>query len=68
LDGNRGYRTAPRDPDGFAADFAAAVNELIADPARAERMGRAGRQRAVEQFSWPAIARETVAVYERLAG
>jgi alpha-maltose-1-phosphate synthase len=57
----------PRDPDGFAADFAAAVNELIADPARAERMGRAGRQRAVEQFSWPAIARETVAVYERLA-
>jgi starch synthase len=58
----------PRDPDGFAADFAAAVNELIADPARAERMGRAGRQRAVDQFSWPAIARDTVAVYERLAG
>jgi alpha-maltose-1-phosphate synthase len=58
----------PRDPEGFAADFAAAVNELIADPDRAERMGRAGRRRAVEQFGWPAIARETVAVYERLAG
>jgi starch synthase len=57
----------PRDPEGFAADFAAAVNELIADPARAERMGQAGRRRAVEQFSWPAIARETAAVYERLA-
>jgi alpha-maltose-1-phosphate synthase len=58
----------PQDPEGFAADFAAAVNELIADPALAERMGEAGRRRAVEQFGWPAIARETVDVYERLAG
>jgi alpha-maltose-1-phosphate synthase len=58
----------PLDPEGFADAFAAAVNELIADPARAERMGRAGRRRAVEQFSWPAIARETVAVYARLRG
>jgi alpha-maltose-1-phosphate synthase len=57
----------PRDPDGFAADFAAAVNALVADPPRAQRMGQAGRRRAVEQFGWPAIARETVAVYERLA-
>jgi starch synthase len=56
----------PLDPDRFAADFAAAVNELLADPARAEEMGRAGRRRAVELFSWPAIARETVAVYEEL--
>ena len=57
----------PRDPERCAADFAAAVNELIAEPERAERMGQAGRRRAVEQFSWPAIAGETAAVYERLA-
>jgi starch synthase len=56
----------PRDPEGFAADFAAAVNELIADPPRARRMGQVGRRRAVERFGWPAIARETVGVYERL--
>jgi starch synthase len=56
----------PRDPERFAADFAAAVNELLADPARAEEMGRAGRRRALEHFSWPAIARETVAVYQEL--
>jgi glycosyltransferase involved in cell wall biosynthesis len=31
-------------------------------------MGRAGRRRVVERFSWPAIARETVAVYEGVAG
>ena len=56
----------PRDPERFALRFAAAVNELLADPARAQEMGRAGRRRAVERFSWPAIARETVAVYEEL--
>ena len=58
----------PADPDRFAADFAAAVNDLLADPEAAREMGRAGRRRVVERFSWPAIARETVAVYERLAG
>ena len=41
------------------------VNALLADPAGAEAMGGAGRRRAVERFSWPAIAAETVAVYER---
>jgi alpha-maltose-1-phosphate synthase len=55
----------PADPDRFAADFAAAVNSLLAEPARAEAMGRAGRERAVNRFGWPAIARETLAVYER---
>jgi alpha-maltose-1-phosphate synthase len=59
----------PADPERFAADFAAAVNALLADPARAEAMGLEGRRRAVERFSWPAIARETVRVYESaLAG
>ena len=36
------------------------------DPARAAAMGRAGRARAVERFAWPAIAQETVALYQRL--
>jgi starch synthase len=58
----------PVDPERFADDFAAAVNALLADPARAGEMGKAGRRRAVERFSWPAIARETVAVYERAIG
>jgi starch synthase len=58
----------PADPEGFATEFAAAVNTLLADPARAEAMGRAGRRRAVEHFSWPAIARQTLAVYQGLIG
>jgi starch synthase len=56
----------PTDPARFAADFAARVNELLADPERARRMGKAGRVRAVGEFSWGAIAEKTIALYERL--
>jgi starch synthase len=57
----------PRDPEAFANGIAERVNALIADPDRAERMGRAGRERAVRAFDWAAIARETSAVYRSLA-
>ncbi|MEV5209363.1 glycogen synthase [Micromonospora sp. NPDC053740] len=53
----------PLDPDRFVADLAAAINTLLADPARTERFGLAGRRRAVEHFSWDAIARQTLDVY-----
>jgi starch synthase len=53
----------PVDPDRFVADLAAAINEVLADPARAAALGRAGRQRAVEHFSWASIAERTIEVY-----
>ncbi|BCL16644.1 glycogen synthase [Micromonospora sagamiensis] len=53
----------PLDPDRFVADLAGAVNALLADPERVEKFGRAGRRRAVEHFSWDAIAERTVEVY-----
>jgi alpha-maltose-1-phosphate synthase len=56
----------PRDPAAFSAAIAARVNELLGDPELAASMGRAGRARAVEAFSWPAIALETVEVYRGL--
>ncbi len=37
------------DTTAFEADLAAAVNELLRDPARAAAMGAAGRQRAVDR-------------------
>jgi starch synthase len=58
----------PVDPAAFAHAIAVRVNELLADPERAARMGRAGRRRALERFAWPAIAAETAALYERLLG
>ncbi|MFE0590873.1 glycogen synthase [Micromonospora echinospora] len=53
----------PLDPERFVADLAGAVNALLADPERVETFGRAGRRRAVEHFSWDAIAERTVEVY-----
>ena len=60
-----GSRT-PVDPERFAADIAARVNELVADSARAKELGRAGRRRAIEHFSWSAIAEQTVELYRSL--
>ncbi|WP_030435428.1 glycogen synthase [Actinoplanes subtropicus] len=54
----------PVHPERFVADLAAAMTELIEDPQRAERMGKAGRRRAVEKFSWSRIAEDTMAVYQ----
>jgi starch synthase len=53
----------PVDPDRFVADLADAINSLLADPDRALALGRAGRQRAVEHFSWATIAERTIEVY-----
>ncbi|RJL32628.1 glycogen synthase [Bailinhaonella thermotolerans] len=56
----------PLDPGRFAADFAERVNTLLGDPERAREMGRAGRVRAVERFSWSEIARRTRDLYAGL--
>src|SRR4051812_34792945 len=53
----------PLDPDQYVADFAAALTSVVSDPARAAEMGRAGRARAIADFSWEAIAERTVEVY-----
>ena len=53
----------PLDPDRYVADFADALNELVADPDRAATYGRAGRARAIESFAWTAIAERTREVY-----
>ncbi|HTZ42468.1 MAG TPA: glycogen synthase [Jatrophihabitans sp.] len=54
------------DPAGFAAALAAAVNGLVTDPDRAQAMGLAGRQRAVAEYGWGAIAERTVQLYRSL--
>jgi starch synthase len=53
----------PVDPDRFVADLGRTVAELLSDPARARAMGKAGRERAVDNFSWTAIAERTIEVY-----
>jgi starch synthase len=54
---------APSHPDRFVADLAAAIAELLAEPDRTAELGRAGRRRAVDHFSWDSIAARTMDVY-----
>lgn len=54
------------DPEKFALDLAAGINSLLTNPERAQEMGKAGRQRVLEMFSWTAIAKQTVELYESL--
>ena len=60
-------------PDGQCADLVtpgdvgeleAAIAGLLDDPERRARMGKAGRQRVQELFSWRAVAAATAAAYE----
>ncbi len=56
----------PKDPQKFARDLADAVNGLLQNPERIEMMGRLGRQRVEETFSWRAVAEQTLDFYRRL--
>ena len=52
--------------ESFIAALAARVDELLSDPSLATRMGKAGRERVLRHFGWPAIAARTVELYESL--
>ena len=57
---------AEDDPRAFAADLAAALNAVVADPVAARAMGEAGRERAVREFGWNTVAQRTLRVYEEI--
>jgi len=59
---------SPVDPDRFEMNLAGAINRLMVDAITREVMGRAGRRRAIEHFSWRAIAEETTELYRSLVG
>jgi glycosyltransferase involved in cell wall biosynthesis len=63
LDGVTGILVPPRDH----AAMAAAIAKLLNDAALRERMGAAGRARAVERFSADRMLKETLSVYRRVA-
>jgi len=55
-----------QDPRGFEKGLADAVNRLAGDQELADRFGRAGRTRAVDEFAWGTVAEETVRIYGSL--
>ena len=53
-------------PPKFAKDLADAINHLLHNPDLATQMGKAGRERVIDMFSWTAIAEQTVDLYKSL--
>ena len=75
VDGETGYlvpfeqdavTSFPTDPATFARDLASRIDILLRDPEKCRRFGAAGRRRAEKIFGWPAIAKQTIALYEEL--
>jgi len=60
--GVNGLLVAPRDP----AALAAAISQILADPAAAARMSAAARRTAAA-YAWPDLARQVLEVYRQLA-
>ncbi|HEY7077497.1 MAG TPA: glycosyltransferase [Solirubrobacteraceae bacterium] len=61
--GATGVHVPPRDPRALAA----ALRELLADPARRAELGAAGARRARRLYGFDGIAAATLAVYAELA-
>ena len=53
-------------PEKFERGLAEKINYLMKDGKLRAAMGKAGRERAVEHFSWSAIAAKTCALYRSL--
>lgn len=58
-----GLLVPPREP----AELARRLRELLADPERRRRLGRAGVERVRARYGWSRLVRDTEAAYERVA-
>jgi starch synthase len=70
VEGETGYLVDynPDDTEAFTTRLAARIDEVMSDPTLAKKMGKAGRERAVETFGWPKIAGRTLDLYRSLLG
>ena len=59
-DGKTGLLVPPGQPEALAA----ALTRVLGNPTLAREMGRAGRKRVEEQFSWASVAERTEQVYK----
>ena len=68
VEGETGYLIDydPQHLESFTTALAARVDELLSDPDLAAQMGKAGRERVLRHFGWPAIAARTVELYDSL--
>jgi len=68
VEGETGYLVDydPEQVEGFTTALAGRVDELLSDSGLATKMGKAGRERVLQHFGWPAIAARTLELYESL--
>jgi starch synthase len=75
VDGETGYLVSfapdpvtgfPVDAVQFAKDLGAKVTQLLGDPEKCVRLGKAGRKRVEDIFSWTSVAAQTVDLYRKL--
>mgnify|MGYP006267809489 CR=1 FL=1 len=50
----------------FENGIASAIQQIFENPTQAKTMGLAGRKRAVEEFGWDRIAKQTIDIYQGL--
>ena len=62
VDGVTGLTVPPADPGALAA----AINALLDDPARAARLGDAGKRRVTEHYSLAGMTERTLALYRQV--
>ncbi|NRQ50128.1 glycosyltransferase family 4 protein [Aeromicrobium stalagmiti] len=58
-DGTCAVLVEPGDPEALAS----AIRDLLDSPETRERLGSAGRRRALDRYSWTSVAEATVAAY-----
>ncbi len=56
----------PKNPEEFQKEFASKINILLNDESLANQMGKAGRERVLEKFSWESIAKTTYNYYQEV--
>lgn len=56
----------PKNPEEFQKNFAKKINLLLDDENLATQMGKAGRERVLDIFSWESIAKTTYKYYENV--
>ena len=53
----------PKNPERYQKEFAQKVNHLLDNEELADKMGKAGRERVLDKFSWESIAKTTFNYY-----
>ena len=64
VDGKTGFLVEPNSPEILAAK----ILEIINNPDLAEKMGKEGRKRVLEEFCWRKIAEKTYNAYRKVIG